>query len=127
MRKNTEVKVSKGATEKFDLYQKALIKTDICNMQTEVIPAGLIEKVLGLVGEAGEVGDKFKKVLRDENGRLTEENKAEIIKELGDVLWYTATIARYLGVPFSEVARANLVKMESRWQRGKISGRGDNR
>ncbi len=112
---------------KFDKYQEDIIQYDLCNPANEVVPIGLLEKVLGLAGEAGETADKFKKILRDEGGRISQENRKEIIKELGDVLWYTATIARYLGVPFSEVAKQNLQKAESRKKRGKIGGSGDNR
>ena len=112
---------------KFDKYQEEIIKYDLCSPMNEVIPVGMLEKVLGLAGEAGETADKFKKILRDKNGHITGEDKIEIVKELGDVLWYTATIARYLGVPFSEVAKQNLKKAESRKKRGKLSGSGDNR
>lgn len=88
---------------------------------------GLMEKVLGLPGEAGEAADKFKKVLRDKNGIISSHDREEIVKELGDVLWYLAMIAEYLEVPLSEVANMNLEKLESRLERNKIHGNGDNR
>jgi len=53
--------------------------------------------------------------------------KPEIVKELGDVMWYLAGIARYLDVDLSEVAEGNIEKLASRKQRGVISGSGDNR
>ena len=112
---------------KFDKYQEAIKKYDVCDPATEVMPVGMLEKVLGLAGEAGETADKFKKILRDEGGKISDEARTEIVKELGDVLWYTATIARYLNVPFSEVAKLNLKKAESRRKRGKLHGSGDNR
>ncbi|MBR3233572.1 nucleoside triphosphate pyrophosphohydrolase family protein [Candidatus Saccharibacteria bacterium] len=112
----------------FDQYQAEIKKNDICNGKTaESVPVGMVEKLLGLTGEAGEVADKFKKIYRDRGGKITEEDKEEIVKELGDVLWYVATIARYLDVPFSEVVKKNIEKGESRRKRGKISGSGDNR
>ncbi|MBR2600785.1 nucleoside triphosphate pyrophosphohydrolase family protein [Candidatus Saccharibacteria bacterium] len=112
---------------KFDKYQEEIVQYDLCSPMNEVIPVGLLEKVLGLAGEAGETADKFKKILRDKSGKISPEDRGEIVKELGDVLWYTATIARYLGVPFSEVAKQNLKKAESRKKRGKLGGSGDNR
>ena len=112
---------------KFDTYQKQIIKYDLCKPDREVLPTGLIEKALGLAGEAGEAADKFKKILRDKGGKISDEDKEEIIKELGDVTWYVASIARYLGVPFSEVAKKNIAKAESRRKRGKLHGSGDNR
>ena len=112
---------------KFDTYQKQIVKYDLCDPKDEVIPVGLMEKVLGLAGEAGETADKFKKILRDKNGKISKDDREEIVKELGDVLWYTATIARYLGVPFSEVAKKNIAKAESRRKRNKLHGSGDNR
>lgn len=88
---------------------------------------GFMAKLLGLSGEAGEVAEKFKKIIRDQNGQITPENKAEIQKELGDVLWYLATIARYLDIPLEDIAITNIEKLSSRQSRGKINGSGDNR
>lgn len=88
---------------------------------------GLIEKVLGLPGEAGEAADKFKKIIRDKGGVISTTDREEIVKELGDVMWYVSTIAAYLDVSLSEVAGKNIEKLESRLQRNKIHGAGDNR
>ena len=88
---------------------------------------GFLEKVLGLVGEAGEAADKIKKIIRDKGGYASEEDRDAIVKELGDVLWYVASIARYLDVPLSNVAEGNIAKLESRKRRNKISGEGDER
>lgn len=87
----------------------------------------LIQKVLGLTGESGEVADKIKKLMRDKNNRLTDVDREEIVKELGDVLWYVAIIAHLLGSSLEAVAIANNEKLQSRKQRGVISGNGDNR
>jgi len=87
----------------------------------------IIYPTLGLTGEAGEVSDKVKKVLRDNNGVFTDDHKKEIAKEIGDVLWYCAVLSRDLGFTLEEVAQANLDKLYSRQQRNKISGSGDNR
>lgn len=111
---------------KFDEYQEAIVKYDTyekCGL-TEV---GFIEKVLGLTGEAGETADKIKKILRDKNGVMSDEDRVAICKELGDVLWYLASVARYLDLPLSEVATLNVKKLEDRYQRNKIHGSGDER
>ncbi len=88
---------------------------------------GFIYPTLGLAGEAGEVAEKIKKVIRDEQGVVSEEKKAEIRKELGDVLWYVSEIARQLGLALDDVASQNIEKLASRKARGVINGSGDNR
>lgn len=110
----------------FDEYQEKIIKYDTFS-KCELSEVGFIEKVLGLTGEAGETADKIKKILRDKNGELSDEDRKAISKELGDVLWYLTSIARYLDVPLSEVASQNIAKLEDRYQRNKIHGAGDNR
>lgn len=82
---------------------------------------------LGLAGEAGEVADKVKKIIRDDNEVLTPERRESIIKELGDVLWYAAALAHELNISLEEVAKGNLEKLASREKRGLISGSGDER
>lgn len=81
----------------------------------------------GLAGEAGEVVDKIKKVYRDNNGEWSDEGKLAVIKELGDLLWYTSEMSRSLGYTLQEVAEININKLEDRYQRGMIGGNGDNR
>ena len=87
----------------------------------------VIYPALGLAGEAGEVCNKTKKILRDDGGRMTEEKRTQLIDELGDVLWYVANLATDLGVTLDEVARINLAKLNSRKERGTITGSRDNR
>ena len=86
-----------------------------------------IYPTLGLVGEAGEVADKVKKILRDNNGVFDKESKDSIKFELGDVLWYISQLASELGYELDEVANANLKKLKSRKIRGKLNGSGDDR
>lgn len=86
-----------------------------------------IYPTLGLTGEAGEVADKVKKVLRDRDGVFDAETREEIKLELGDVLWYVAQLSRELGYDLEEVAAANLAKLSSRAARGRIAGSGDQR
>ena len=86
-----------------------------------------IYPTLGLVGEAGEVADKVKKILRDKDGVFDKDSKDAIKFELGDVLWYISQISSELGYELEEIAEANLKKLSSRKSRGKIQGSGDNR
>jgi len=86
-----------------------------------------IYPTLGLVGEAGEVAEKIKKVIRDNNGTISEEKKEEIKKELGDVLWYIANLAKELNIDLDDIAQGNIEKLFSRMERNKIHGDGDNR
>lgn len=83
--------------------------------------------VLGLAGEAGEVAEKFKKIIRDDNGKLSPEKIAEVEKELGDVLWYISQIATEIKIDLESIAKNNLEKLASRQKRGLIKGSGDNR
>lgn len=87
----------------------------------------LTAQVLGLVGESGEVAEKFKKIIRDKNGVISEEERLEIIKELGDILWYVNAVSRLVGSNLEEVASNNLEKVLSRKSRGVTHGSGDNR
>ena len=88
---------------------------------------GLYYTTLGLVGEAGEIANKVKKIMRDSEGKLNKINKADIFDELGDVLWYCASLADELGVNLEDVAKSNLNKLADRLNRCKIKGSGDKR
>ena len=110
-------------------FQKTAVKTEMMKRDATLSandPA-IIAKVLGLVGEAGEVAEKFKKIVRDKNGEITNENIIELTKELGDVLWYVAALADYLSVELDEVAERNIQKVADRKARGVQAGSGDNR
>jgi NTP pyrophosphatase (non-canonical NTP hydrolase) len=89
--------------------------------------ANPIYPTLGLAGEAGEVCEKVKKILRDAEGEFSPEAVATIKKELGDVLWYVAMLADELGLSLEEVAAENVAKLQSRAERGKLGGSGDER
>ena len=86
-----------------------------------------IYPTLGLSGEAGEVADKVKKVIRDNKGVFDQEAKESIMLELGDVLWYVSQLSCELGFELENVAIANLDKLSSRSSRGMLSGEGDSR
>ena len=80
-----------------------------------------------MVGEAGEVAEKVKKVIRDKNGIFDNESKLGIKKELGDVLWYISNLCTELNFSLEDVATQNLEKLKLRAAKGLISGSGDDR
>jgi len=90
---------------------------------------GLLYTVLGLANEAGEVAGKLKKLLRDWDGEITEESHfvEDVKAELGDVLWYLASVCSELELDLGDVALANLEKLYSRKERGVLGGSGDKR
>ncbi len=105
-------------------YSQTAITTLLSNQAYGEIE---VNQVLGLVGESGEIAEKFKKLIRDKNGEISEADTTEIIKELGDVLWYINTISVTLGRSLEEVAEVNLEKVLSRQSRNVLNGSGDNR
>ena len=109
--------------------------TDFNTYQTEsgktwgIIPMNhpIVYPTIGLVNEAGEVAGKIKKIFRDQNGEITEEDRQSLKNELGDVLWYLTQICTELGLTLEKVAETNITKLSSRQGRGKLGGDGDNR
>lgn len=87
----------------------------------------IVYPALGLAGEAGEVAEKVKKLMRDHNGVLDDARREALAAELGDVLWYVAQVAEGAGLSLQDIAEGNLAKLHSRRDRGKISGDGDRR
>jgi NTP pyrophosphatase (non-canonical NTP hydrolase) len=87
----------------------------------------IIYPTLGLAGEAGEVAEKVKKLLRDDAGVLSDERREALAGELGDVLWYAAQVATEAGLDLEAIAQGNLDKLLSRQRRGVLSGSGDRR
>lgn len=86
-----------------------------------------IYPALKLAGEAGEVAEKVGKSLRGDFSLDDPAVKEDLIKELGDVLWYVNALANDLGSSLEEVADKNITKLESRKERGVLRGSGDNR
>ena len=82
---------------------------------------------LGLAGETGEVVEKIKKIVRNQHGKLTVEDKQTIEKELGDCLWYMAEICSLFGIKMSSVAKKNIQKLQDRLDRNVICSEGDDR
>lgn len=88
---------------------------------------GLSYVTLGLVGEAGEIANKVKKIARDDDGFIKNATRAKLADELGDCLWYAAQLATQLGVNLSAAAEQNLAKLSDRANRGVLGGSGDAR
>lgn len=83
--------------------------------------------VLGLSGEAGEIANKAKKIIRDHGGEMSEEMRESLADEYGDALFYLAAGASELGLTLSEIAVRNIAKLERREEAGTLGGAGDKR
>lgn len=108
----------------FDDYQKQALTT------LHEHPDPLMEKTImamGISGEAGEVLEKWKKIVAYREGVITEQDLQELAKELGDVMWYIAVFAHHLGLSLDSVIQQNVTKLASRKARDVIKGQGDNR
>ena len=107
----------------FDEYQKNASTTAIYPNRGN----NIYYPTLGLCGEAGEVAEKVKKIMRDNNGQLDDDRKIALKKEIGDILWYVAALCSEINVNMSEIAQQNLDKLRDRAERGKLQGSGDTR
>lgn len=104
-------------------YQTAALQTAIYPNQGQ----NFVYPTLGLVGEAGEVAEKAKKIIRDGDGTLTPETREKMAMELSDVCWYVAVLAYELDYTLEEIMQMNIDKLASRQKRGVLSGSGDAR
>ena len=107
----------------FHMYQFEARKTAIY----PDVGHNLVYPVLGLNGEAGEVAENVKKLIRDKESKYDPEFSEKIADELGDVLWYIAAICDEMGFSMAYIAKNNLEKLDSRSKRNKLHGSGDNR
>lgn len=107
----------------FEEYQKVSRETAMYPNKDD----NFVYPTLGLAGESGEVAEKIKKALRDDGGKISEEKRLELLKELGDVLWYVSQVATELKLSLEDIASSNIQKLQSRKGRGTLSGSGDNR
>ena len=107
----------------FNEYQKLARTTAIYKDKGK----NYIYPVLGLCGESGEVAEKIKKIIRDGDGTISKEQKVELEKELGDILWYIANLGVELGLKMDSIASKNIDKLKSRQKREKLHSSGDNR
>ena len=105
-----------------DMYQKVAKTTAIYPREQAII-----YPTLGLTGEAGEVANKVKKIIRDDGNKINESLVQEISAEIGDCLWYISVLADDIGCKLSDIANTNLIKLENRKKKGTIHGSGDKR
>ncbi len=94
----------------FEEYQQAARATALYPRRL----SNLEYPTLGLAGEAGEVANVVKKIQRDFGGEITDETRAKLKDELGDVLWYIAACADELGLTLQEIAEYNVQKLAAR-------------
>jgi len=106
----------------FDDYQETARKTAVYPSNYK-----LTYPALGLVGEAGEVANKIKKIIRDGETKMPPDWKDQVASEIGDVLWYCAALASDLDISLGRIAGQNRAKLEERMQNNKIHGSGDKR
>jgi NTP pyrophosphatase (non-canonical NTP hydrolase) len=107
-----------------DEYQQQALKTAVNTY--DPLTAKTVW-AMGVAGEAGEVVEKWKKIIAYQDGKYTQEQIDELAKELGDVVWYVAVFAHELGFTFEEIMQRNVDKLKSRKAREVIKGAGDNR
>jgi len=103
-------------------YQTHALKTRIYPPDID----GINYSLMSLLGEVGEIANKYKKVLRGDYQTRTEWDSM-IGAELGDALWYMAVLAHELGFTLKEIALLNQEKLASRRRRNVIQGSGDDR
>ena len=108
----------------FNDYQNQAITTNLAKSDQL---KELMQQILGLGDEAGEVLAIFKKWIRDSDADFSKLDRKNLTKELGDILWYIAVVAHDLGIPLEEIAALNIEKLQSRKSRGVLRGSGDDR
>lgn len=106
----------------FNKYQIDAIKTLVPEGDEKLLIARL---ALGCAGESGEISEKVKKYLRGDFS--CKELKNLLSAEIGDVLWYCATLSHSLGISLDDIAKDNIKKLLARMKKGNIKGSGDNR
>jgi NTP pyrophosphatase (non-canonical NTP hydrolase) len=109
----------------FDEYQKQALTTAKDSYNDPILQNSIW--AMGIAGEAGEVIEKWKKIVAYKDGKISKEDLQELAKELGDVVWYIAVLAHSLGISFDDIMQRNVDKLQSRKARGVITGEGDNR
>lgn len=92
----------------FEDYQRQAKTTD----KTENA-GGVVVALMGLAGEAGSLLTEYKKHLRD--GAAHSRFESAVAEELGDMLWYIATLASHMNIALEDIAMMNIAKTQERW------------
>lgn len=109
----------------FNEYQeKASVTATFTGKQEE---HQLMYLALGVCGESGEIAEKIKKIIRNDEGVVSDEKRESIRSEIGDVLWYLSQLSRVLHIPFEDAAQDNIRKIMDRKARGVVKSTGDTR
>lgn len=111
----------------FNEYMEETRQTAVYPDATEGTIDAVLYTALGLASEAGEVCGAVKRILRDDDGHLTADRKDQIIKELGDTLWYAARLADELDLDLDDIADTNIERLLQRKKHGTLKGEGDDR
>lgn len=107
-----------------ETYQTLAAETDVYSAEfPDFIDAQELRLALGVAGEAGEIIEKYKKAIREEDESYLD----DVHDEMGDVMWYMARLAVTRGDSLEEIAEDNIIKLTDRKMRGVITGEGDNR
>lgn len=119
-----ELTIQRDAAQPLTLdgYQQKASRTAVYPVSGPGNSSGIVYTTLGLTGEAGEVANQVKKILRDDFGVLLSDRRTKLKDELGDVLWYAALLASELDMTLSEVAQGNLDKLRQRQQDNQLKG-----
>ena len=123
--------MTRSKIEMFDDNPNVVIYQQLCT-ETQIYPRehAVFYPALGLAGEAGEVANKIKKIMRDRKGdvnNLSGEINDDIASELGDCLWYISALATDLGIGLDGVAFENIKKLDKRQANNTLHGSGDKR
>ena len=108
----------------FDEYQDRAEETAIFPDELpDFVETGQVYTVLGEAGEGGEIAEKLKKAIREDDPDYIEDMRAEI----GDVLWYLSQVCEEFGWDMGEIAEENIEKLQDRQERDQLTGEGDDR
>lgn len=108
----------------FDEYQSQAEETAIFPDELpDFVETGQVYTVLGAAGETGEIQEKLKKAIREDDPSYITDMRDEV----GDVLWYLSQVCEEFGWSMSDIADDNLAKLQDRQERGQLTGEGDDR
>ncbi len=90
-------------------YQKEALKSLAIKDKSS---AALVHRMLGLNGEVGIIANQIKKSVRDNDGVLTDQDKAVLHEKLGDVLYYAVALADFADLDIDKILSDNIAKSQ---------------